>query len=626
MGQNFVVLTLNRLFYFKLFLIVLASFAVRIWLINQFASPVPFWDQWDAEAVDTFIPWFDGNLTIGNLIAPHNEHRLFFTRISSLGLLILNDMQWDPWVQMVFCAGLAILNLWVLALILKQLLGERGYNVSLFAVALLGLIPFAAENIIWGLQVNWYLFNLFSLIAFWGVLLHREGSWRWGLGMICALLTYFNLVSGIFVAAMLLLVKSYLWLIDSKNRERYLLSLVVLGILIGIEIVLFSDFVGHVQLRHQAAADHGFWQLFFTLLGKYLAFPFIVTPYMSIIMYLPVIVLSMVVLIKRRNPNALEIFSLTLGGWVILQAAAMVYGRLWIDTVAFRYMDILALGTIANLLALYALYDLFPKRYDWTVKIYGVLWGIAWCSMLGLFTDIIPFLQNKLVEKQEVSLNMRNYLATNSITILQNTTIPYPKPQRLADILAHPKMKSILPSNLQMPDLVNAEKNEGIFIQNQTTPAVGQYQNETVWGSAGIYATGTFVSEPITTIKHQYLQIPLAGYLGTPGLQLQLLVEGQPPITITPPKVIGESWSSYYMRTPTQPFRIIATDQNVDSWFAFGMPRGVGVLSFWTMQLLNYSEYLMLKSLGWLLALIFTYSYLKPETLIKPEVYHQTSA
>jgi len=626
MGQNFVVLTLNRLFYFKLFLIVLASFAVRIWLIDQFASPVPYWDQWDAEAVYTFIPWFDGNLTIGNLIAPHNEHRLFFTRISSLGLLILNDMQWDPWVQMVFCAGLAILNLWVLALILKQLLGERGYNVSLFAVALLGLIPFAAENIIWGLQVNWYLFNLFSLIAFWGVLLHREGSWRWGLGMICALLTYFNLVSGIFVAAMLLLVKSYLWLIDSKNRERYLLSLVVLGILIGIEIVLFSDFVGHVQLRHQAAADHGFWQLFFTLLGKYLAFPFIVTPYMSIIMYLPVIVLSMVVLIKRRNPNALEIFSLTLGGWVILQAAAMVYGRLWIDTVAFRYMDILALGTIANLLALYALYDLFPKRYDWTVKIYGVLWGIAWCSMLGLFTDIIPFLQNKLVEKQEVSLNMRNYLATNSITILQNTTIPYPKPQRLADILAHPKMKSILPSNLQMPDLVNAEKNEGIFIQNQTTPAVGQYQNETVWGSAGIYATGTFVSEPITTIKHQYLQIPLAGYLGTPGLQLQLLVEGQPPITITPPKVIGESWSSYYMRTPTQPFRIIATDQNVDSWFAFGMPRGVGVLSFWTMQLLNYSEYLMLKSLGLLLALIFTYSYLKPETLIKPEVYHQTSA
>jgi len=92
---------------------------------------------------------------------------------------------------------------------------------------------------------------------------------------------------------MLLLVKSYQWLIDSKNRERYLLSLVVLGILIAIEIVLFSDFMGHAHLRDQAAATHGFWQLFLTLLGKYLAFPFIIMPYMSIIMYLPVIILSM---------------------------------------------------------------------------------------------------------------------------------------------------------------------------------------------------------------------------------------------------------------------------------------------------------------------------------------------
>jgi len=268
-------------------------------------------------------------------------------------------------------------------------------------------------------------------------------------------------------------------------------------------------------------------------------------------------------------------------------------------------------------LALYALYDLFPKRYNWTVKTYGALWGIAWCSILGLLLNVTPFLQGKLVEKQEFSRNMRNYLATNSITALQNTTIPYPIPQRLADILAHPKMKSVLPSNLQMPDLVNAEKNEGIFIQNQTTPIVGKYRNETVWGSAGIYATGTFVSEPIT-VEHQYLQIPLAGYLGTPGLQLQLLVEGQPPITITPPKVIGESWSSHYVRTPTQPFRIVATDQNVDSWFAFAMPRGVGVLSFWTMKLLNYSKDFMLGSLGLLLALLFVYSYLKPETLNKP--------
>ena len=618
MEQNFTVLTLNRLFYFKLFLIALAIFAVRIWLINQFGSSVPYWDQWDAEALYTFIPWFDGNLVINHLIAPHNEHRLFFTRILSLGLLILNDNQWDPLVQMVFCAGLAVLNVVVQALILKRLLGERGYNVILFTVALLGLVPFAAENIIWGLQINWYLFNLFSLIAFWGILLYKEGTWRWWLGMICAFLTYFNLASGILVAIILLLAKSYQWLVDSKNREQYLLSIVLLLVFIGIEVLLFSDSVGHAALRHQAAATHGFWNIFFPLLGKYLAFPFTTLPYMSIMMYLPIILLSLIVIFSRRNPNALEIFSLTLGSWVILQATAIVYGRLWMDTVAFRYMDILALGTIANLLALYALYDLLPKGYNRLIQLYGVLWSVVWCGLLFLLMDpVIPFLQSKQLEKQNFLHSMRNYLTTNSIESLKNTPIPYPVPQRLADILAHPKIKTILPASLQMPPLVNAMQNDGIFIQNQTTPIVGKYQNETVWGSAGISASGTFISEPIH-IKQPYLQIPLAGYLSTPGLQLQLLVEGQPPMTITPPKMIGESWSSIYVRTPPEPFRIAATDQNINSWFAFGMPRGLGVLSFWTVKLLSYANYLMLGSLGLLLALIFSYSYLKPETMIKP--------
>jgi hypothetical protein len=587
---------------------------MRVWLISVFGSSVPYWDEWDAEAVYTFIPWFDGTLSLQHLIAPHNEHRLFFTRIFSLGLLLLNDAQWDPLVQMVFCALLAVINSVVLALILKHLLGTRGFNVTLFAVALLGIIPFAAENIIWGLQINWFLFNLFSLLAFWGVLLHKEGSWQWWLGITCTLLTYFNLASGIFVAGILLLVKIYVWLVDRERREYYLMSIVALSVLIGIEIALFSDSVGHAALRHQAAVDHGFWHLFLLLLGKYLAFPFVITPYMAIVMYLPLLILTIIVIIQRRVLNALELFSLTLGGWVILQAAAIVYGRLWVDVVAFRYMDILALGTIANLLALYALYDLFPKNYNQLVKIYGVIWGIAWCGTLGLLLVVVPFLQGKQIEKHDHLQNMRNYLTTNAIESLQQTAIPYPVPQRLVDILAYPSIRAILPVSLQIPKLVQAEQNEGIFLQNQLVPGMSPYQQETVWGSAGILAMGTFVSAPIT-ITQSYLQIPLAGYLGMPGLQLQLLVDGKSPIEIIPQKIAGNSWISQIIPAPTGPFRISATDRNIDTWFAFAMPRGVGILSFWTTQLLNNANYLLLGSLGLLLALIFGYSYLRPETL-----------
>lgn len=610
-------ITLNRLFYLKLLFIAFAIFSVRVWLINSFGGTVPYWDEWDAEAAYTLIPWFNNQLSLDTLIAPHNEHRLFFTRIFSLILLILNDNQWDPLVQMVFCAGLATLNAIVLALILKKLLGERGYNSALFAVALLGIIPFAVENIIWGLQINWYFFNLFSLLAFWGVLLHREGTWQWWLGILCTFLTYFNLVSGIFVAAILLLVKSYLWLVDKKSREYYLISIVALWVLLGIEIALFSDSVGHAALRHQAAAAaDGFWHLFFNLLGKYLAFPFVKQPHLSLVMYLPILLLSLTVIIRRRTPNPLELFSLTLGGWVILQTAAIAYGRLWIPDVSLRYMDILAFGTVANLMALYALYDLLPQRYNRLVQIYGVIWAVIWCGTLTLLVDITPFLHAKQLEKVDFVRNMRNYLATNSPALLQNVSIPYPVPKRLEDILANPKLRASLPVSLQVPKLVDAEKNEGVFLPDQIPAGMAKYPNEAVWGSAGLTTTGTFSSAPMT-INQSYLQIPLAGYLGTPGLKLELVVEGQPPIPITPPKLIRETWENYYVRTPNEPFRIVATDTEINSWFAFATPRGVGVLSFWTIQLLHYANYWFYGSLGLLLALIFGYSYLRPERLEK---------
>ena len=59
----------------------------RWWLIGNYSSDVPWLDQWDAEAQGLYQPthvaWF----------APHNEHRIFFTRLLALGLLRANG-QW----------------------------------------------------------------------------------------------------------------------------------------------------------------------------------------------------------------------------------------------------------------------------------------------------------------------------------------------------------------------------------------------------------------------------------------------------------------------------------------------------------------------------------------------------
>src|SRR5690554_2887113 len=56
-----------------LFLMVFAS---KLALLNAFASPLPFWDQWDAEAANLYKPYLDGSLSWQALFASHNEHRI----------------------------------------------------------------------------------------------------------------------------------------------------------------------------------------------------------------------------------------------------------------------------------------------------------------------------------------------------------------------------------------------------------------------------------------------------------------------------------------------------------------------------------------------------------------------
>ena len=97
------VVSLARKFKLPTILKYLAVFSVvwgaRLWLIQFYSSPVPFWDQWD-EAINFLKPWLEGTLSWQTWFEPHNEHRIVFTRILDVGLLSLNR-QWDPQLQMV---------------------------------------------------------------------------------------------------------------------------------------------------------------------------------------------------------------------------------------------------------------------------------------------------------------------------------------------------------------------------------------------------------------------------------------------------------------------------------------------------------------------------------------------
>src|SRR6476659_2217455 len=81
---------LKSLLFFGSFASIL--FGVKIWLISYDGNATPFWDQWDAEANGVYRSYLNHTLTFRQMLAPHNEHRIFTTRLLALGLLKANHV------------------------------------------------------------------------------------------------------------------------------------------------------------------------------------------------------------------------------------------------------------------------------------------------------------------------------------------------------------------------------------------------------------------------------------------------------------------------------------------------------------------------------------------------------
>ncbi len=597
--------------FYRLLMIALMIFGARLWFIQYYGNSVPHWDQWDGEAANVFIPWLTNHLEFSQLFTPHNEHRIFFTRLLGLLLLIANDREWNPLLEMVFNAGISTLTAIVLILILHRVFTQTAIRTLIMvSVTVLWCLPYAWENILSGFQSCWYLMNLLTLLAFWGMLLHRQLTWQWWVGLFSGVLAYFNLATGFFALAVIAALKFYLFIRLPADRRSHFFTFVLSSVLVILGVWLTVNITRDSNLLTHHADLQQFWQAF----GVALSWPWLMSmPWLSVFTYLPFLLFIGQFLRPNRSPTPAELLVLALGFWVILQAAAMAYarGNTGLPGPAFRYLDILALGALVNLLAWYLLATPYfgQPRSETKIMRGGLLltcfW--VWLWLIGPFSltvTIWPTIEQKRLQSAEQFNNTRHFLLTGEMNTLIGREIPYPSPARLAGLLNHPKLRSILPHTLVIPKLLESSQADSPFVLNGFYPITGKYRGEDTLGSYGKLgnpAVGRFIS---TTLKKQkgFLEIPVAGYLGETGLALQLLVEGEEsqPITIQPPYLPRETWVSCYVRMPDRPFQIVAIDHRPDLWFAFAMPRGIGKLSFLVNNLLQWGKVLFFLS-GWLL-------------------------
>jgi hypothetical protein len=568
--------------------LLLVGAAAKLRLILRSGSPLPYLDQWPAEGIDVFWPWLRHQFKPGILFAPHNEHRIFFTRLCELGLLILNR-QWDARLEMVanaFIHSLAVAGFgWLMA----SLLGRRWWPVLWLMLALDLALPFAWENTLWGFQSQFYFLFIFSMLTLWLLATGRPLSLRWWCGAAASVAALFTMASGFLAAAAAGALAFVRAIREPADRRRHLVTAAWCLCVIAVGIHLKPDIPEHHMFQAHSAGD------FFTALGKNLAWPWVIFPFWAPFNLLPLVALGCAHFRSREDSPA-ERMVLGVGAWTILQCLAVAWSRgAGGVNPAWRYMDPFSFLSVTGCLALCLLLNRHRFRLPilplWQAGV--VVWLIGCLTGLWFLTSQAPaYIADNAVDQAEQLKTARAFIATGDAEALRRTRysgVIVPNIDAVVWLLRQPDLHRVLPACLRDPCLVTPAPGTTGFATKAARLDKPDPPSEISWGSftaQGAANRGRFESLPIAPGTLPYIEIPVAGNLGQPGLSLELVDAASGKITaVTPHSIPGGQWLDVQVPAPPAAFKIVAVDDSDAGWFAFKAPRELGLLSYWSLRI-----------------------------------------
>jgi hypothetical protein len=577
-----------------LFLLV---FWAKVLLMRSNPVMVPYWDQWDGEAAAIFLPFSDATLGWQSMFALHNEHRIFFSRLLALGLLTANG-QWDPRLEQVTNAVLHSLTA-VLVAALLWTGSERRYLEPLVVVcAITFALPFGWENTLLGFQSAFYFLLLFSVLALGLTITSRPGTARWWLGWLCAACSLVTAAGGLLTP--LAIAGVTIWTI-AKNRQKWPDALVNFGaaaVVLALGVSLMSPPLEyHAALKAQSATA------FRLAMAHNLAWPWIDQSLSSVVMWLPLTAL-LVTSLRRAPTTRLEQVAVGLGLWVVLNAAALAYGRgAGGGLPANRYLDFLSVGFLANLSALVSFLERArPSTFIRRLTI-GTLVGWLLFAMVGLDRLVGRSMSDLSISRLYAAnhtSNVKRFMMTGDLEKLLSlpaqVELPYPDANRLATLLQDSYIRRILPAAVRQPLRVEprAVTDHGFVLDGPFIDSLPRDPLQRAWlslSAQGRKARGRFESQPLRCEAQRRLRFQVSGYLGWENqyLAIRELRTGRE-VAITPSRLAREDWKEVIVPCPPGPFEIVAVDDTDGSWFGFREPVEVGWASAAAESLISHSR------------------------------------
>lgn len=419
-------------------------------LVAIAGTDVPFQDQWDIEGRWLYPAFRTGQLHLADLLRPLNEHRIAWTHALNVALFSWNG-QWDPLVQLGAIALLRATCAAGLAWGIAAHVSARGRWVAASAIALAFLPHLAWHNVLWGNQSQ-VLFALgWSLTALWLLGKGERTSARTLAGIAAGLASLLAMAPAALVPVALLGLAA----VRAVERRR------IDGRLVGETWPACGLLVAAWFLRVPVPEHTGLHAAsvtqFLTAAATVLAWPHGGMLAAAIVLNLPVALVVLGRITRRRTAVAGEDFMLLLAGWSGAIALATAWARGGSGELAAgvpsRYVDFIVLLPLANAWSAVALARSATLRWPVSRWVAGAWVAYLIVGWLGLSAEVMRGLVLPRARDRGAPVRLiRAYQSTGDARVFAGqprVLVPHPNPESVRTVLADPRMRGVLPPSLQ---------------------------------------------------------------------------------------------------------------------------------------------------------------------------------
>lgn len=415
----------------------------RLVYVQWFAVAMPFYDQWDAEGAMLLKPWIEGNFRFADLFHPHNEHRIFPTRIVTLALFLSTGV-WSNLTEARFSAVLyALVPATLVWIALRDGTAYRR-NWLLAPLALLfAILPFGWENFLVGFQSQWYFLILFSAAAVFLAATRHENVIAAAGVLVLSLLACLTVASGLLTPLVVACTYTLACVLLPGRRWPAVLNIFLLLALAAIAYTKVPVIPAHQGLRAHDVVD------LVDAASHVLGWPIMRFHWAIFYLWVPGPV-ALAWLAARRSATRTDIIMAGLYGWSLAQGLAIAYGRgHGLIDLAPRYSELMVPGLFANAWFALRLWHSGAARRSFLWGGRGLALAFAVVLVGGLL--IRTPLDWKWMEARSSATriqeqNVLNYLRTKDPAALRVEffELPYPVPARLHQLLDDPTIRRAL--------------------------------------------------------------------------------------------------------------------------------------------------------------------------------------